>query len=270
MKKTAAILLIAGLVWGLCGGRDRLRVGTFNIEDFPKSDRQAELAFEVIEELGYDALAVQEITDPRRFAREAARRLGGSFSFVYNRRGPRHRLGVLYNTDRLSLLSTRTYRETRVDGRGKPAFEVRLRIRDGEQVLRLITVHLKAGGEGVDIRRRQLRALRPVISRAWRSGERVVLLGDFNATSPADRGEIEALAAASRMTWASRDLECTCFWDRRDGCRGTPLDHVLTWQAPAGIAARGPCETEGCEPRDRCPAFHREVSDHCPITIDLR
>jgi hypothetical protein len=47
------------------------------------------------------------------------------------------------------------------------------------------------------------------------------------------------------------------------------LDHVFTREAPDAIDARGPCEEIGCAPGDRCPAFHREVSDHCPITIDL-
>jgi hypothetical protein len=49
MKKTAVVLLTLGVVWGLCSERDPLRVGTFNIEDFPKSDRQAELAFKTID-----------------------------------------------------------------------------------------------------------------------------------------------------------------------------------------------------------------------------
>lgn len=253
-----------------CGG-EPTRVGTFNIEHYPKSERQVELAFGIIGELGYHALAVQEITDPRGFARQARRRLGGAYRFVFNRVGPEHRLGVLFDTRRLKLLTTRTHRQTQIDGRGKPAFEVRLR--DGGAdgpVLRLIVVHLKAGGDFIDIRRQQLRALRPVIRRAMRSKERVILLGDFNATSPDDRVEIEALARAARMTWASAPLECTSYWDRSDGCLGTPLDHVLTWEPPKGIAARGPCENEGCSRRDRCPVFHREVSDHCPVTVDFR
>lgn len=255
-----------------CSGKP-LRVGSFNIENYPKSERQIELAFEAIGELDYQALAVQEITDPRGFAREAKRRLGRHHRFVFNRRGPEHRLGVLFDTRRLKLLSTRSYQQPQIDGRGKPAFEARLRIdgsEDKADVLRLIVVHLKAGGDFVDLRRQQLRALRKVLKRAKRSGERVVLLGDFNATSPEDRIEIEALAGAAKMTWASEGLECTSYWDRNDGCLGTPLDHVLTWTRPEGIAARGPCEREGCARRDRCPVFHGEVSDHCPLTVDLR
>lgn len=253
-----------------CDG-EPLRVGSFNIEHYPKSERQIELAFETIGALGYHALAVQEITDPRGFRREARSRLGRHYRFVFNRTGPEHRLGVLFDTRRLKLLSTRSYRQPQIDGRGKPAFEVRMRI-DGkeERVLRLIVVHLKSGGDFIDLRRKQLRALRPVLKRARRSGERVILLGDFNATSPDDRLEIEALARAAKMTWASEGLECTSYWDRHDGCLGTPLDHALTWAPPKGIAARGPCEREGCARRDRCPIFHGEVSDHCPVTIDLR
>lgn len=253
----------------VAGCDDPPRVGTFNIENYPKSARQTELVFTVIDELGFDALAVQEITDPRVFAREARRRLGRSYRFVYNRFGPKQRLGVLFNTKRFKLLSTRIYRKIRIDGRGKPAFEARLRPGNDGEVMRLIVVHLKSGSDYVDLRRRQLRALRPIVMRGVRAKERVILLGDFNATSDEDRQEIAALAKATRMTWASREVECTSYWDRQDGCRGTTLDHVLMWEQPEDVTARGACETEGCELRDRCPAFHRDISDHCPLTIDL-
>jgi hypothetical protein len=55
------------------------------------------------------------------------------------------------------------------------------------------------------------------------------------------------------------------YWNRSDGCRGTALDHMFLSSNYRAVAARGPCETIGCDPGDRCPAFHREVSDHCPV-----
>jgi endonuclease/exonuclease/phosphatase family metal-dependent hydrolase len=188
---------------------------------------------------------------------------------VYANRGPKQRVGVLFDSGALELLSTRTHRVTEVYDGAKPAFETRLRPGSGD-VLRLLVVHLKAGGDGVELRRRQLGALRPVVADAMRSGDRVVLLGDFNATSEDDRRQIEALSGALELSWASKGLRCTSYWARDDGCRGSALDHVLLSGAARRAAARGPCETEGCEPGAACPIFHRDVSDHCPVVADLR
>jgi endonuclease/exonuclease/phosphatase family metal-dependent hydrolase len=251
-----------------CGAVPPLVLGTFNIEDYPRSDRQEQGALDLIRDLRLQAVALQEITQPLRLQRAARERLGKRWRFVYPVVGPTHRTGVLFDEDVLRLVSTRVHHETELDGGGKPTFEVRLRPRQGP-IARLLVVHLKAGGDGVERRARQLLALEPVLRQAVASGERVVLLGDFNATSLDDRRGIAALAAATGLHWASEGLACTSYWNRNDGCVGSPLDHILSPAPPRHIAARGPCETEGCARRDRCPVFHREISDHCPVTIEL-
>ena len=86
---------------------------------------------------------------------------------------------------------------------------------------------------------------------------------------PEDRATLRELALRTHLEWASEHLECTSYWNRSDGCRGAALDHVFRRERPRSVDARGPCESIGCSPGDRCPAFHREVSDHCPVTIDL-
>jgi hypothetical protein len=260
----------------LCWPRASTRVATFNIENYPKSPRQEAGAFDTIRELGAAAVGVQEITEPDAFAEAARRRLGERWRFVFAERGPRQRVGVLFDGGAFELLSTNTYRETEVYPGAKPTFEARLGPKGlsalgagpGE-VLRLLVVHLKAQDDGLDRRKAQLKALRPVFERALGSGERVVLLGDFNATSEADRAELGALATATGATWASKDLPCTSYWARPDGCRGSALDHVFTWSAPRRAVARGPCESEGCDPGAHCPIFREEVSDHCPVVVEL-
>jgi len=249
--------------------RGASRVGTFNIENYPKSDRQEAGAFDAIRSLDAVAIGVQEITDTAAFEASARRRLGEPWRFVFADPCPKQRVGVLFDSAALALLSTRTIRETEVYTGAKPAFEARLAPRGGDP-LRLIVVHLKAGGDGISTRRDQLRALRPVVAAAMTTGDRVVLLGDFNTTSDDDRREIKALADATGLEWASKGLACTSYWNRKDGCRGTALDHVLTWRSARRIRARGPCETEGCSPGESCPIFHREVSNHCPVSVDLR
>lgn len=261
-----AICAVTAPIWS--SGCGKARVATFNIENFPKSSTQEEGAFDAIRSLDAVAIGVQEITDPSAFAAAAKRRLGEKWRFIHADRGPDQRVGVLFDSEALALISSRTIRAPEVYKGAKPAFEARFS-RLGWDAIRIIVVHLKAGGDGISTRKEQLRALRPVVEEASQSGDELVLLGDFNATSDDDRGEIAALAEAADMKWASKDLACTSYWDREDGCRGSALDHLLTSGFSTGIRARGPCETEGCSPGKSCPVFHREVSDHCPVTIDL-
>ncbi len=276
-----ALVLAAALPllpW-LCEPTPGLRVATFNIENYPKSPRQEVGAFAAIRGLDVAAVGVQEIVEPAAFAEAARRRLGDDWRFVFAEGGPKQRVGVLFDGGALELLSTHTYRETeKVYPGAKPTFEARLSPKTGGslfgpgagEVLRLLVVHLKAQGEGVDRRRAQLQALRPVFAAAVASGERVVLLGDFNATENADRDELGALAQATGADWASRELACTSYWARPDGCRGSALDHVIASSKPLRVKARGPCETEGCSPGASCPIFREEVSDHCPVVVELR
>lgn len=260
-------VLAALAVLARCSTRE-VRVATFNIENYPRDTRQEHGAFAALRALDAPVVAVQEITDPAAFARAARAHLGESYRFVHDDAGNRQRVGVLYDGARFDLAYVRTHGATQLDPRDKPTLEVRLR-RAGARALRLFVVHLKAGGDCAHIRREQLRQLTPIVARAVDSWDEVIVLGDFNATGDEDRATLARFAAATGLTWASQGLACTSYWNRRDGCRGVPLDHVLTREAPRSIDARGPCEEIGCSPGDRCPAFHREVSDHCPVTVDL-
>lgn len=263
------ILLVSCAIARRCSAPS-LRVATFNIENYPRDARQIEGAFAAIDALDAPIVAVQEITDPRAFELAARERLGDSYEFVANEGGPLQRVGVLYDRERFVLSYARTHEETQLGENGKPALEVRLRRSDRGPALRVFVVHLKAGGAYAHVRREQLRQLAPIVQEAVESWDEIVVLGDFNATGEDDRRALAEFAHATRLTWASRDLECTSYWDRSDGCRGAALDHVFVRRAPRAIDARGPCEEIGCAPRDRCPAFHHEVSDHCPVTVDLR
>ena len=133
--------------------------------------------------------------------------------------------------------------------------------------VRLIVVHLKAGGENADIRAQQHLALAKIIG--YRN-ERTIVLGDFNATADPDRASISALARGTGLVWASEDLACSAFWSRDDGCYRSRLDHILMWQAPASVSAAGGCATHGCAWEASCPNYAHEVSDHCPVVIEIR
>jgi endonuclease/exonuclease/phosphatase family metal-dependent hydrolase len=262
-----AVLLALFIIDRSCS--EDIRIATFNIENYPKSQEQAVGAFALIAGLDLDVLAVQEIMDPVHFASTARGKLGEQWRFVFAKKGPNHRVGVLYDRSRFALLSVREHAETIVYEGGKPALEVRLRPREGGSPIRVITVHLKAGGEHFELRKKQLDALQVVLTKAAQSSDRVVVLGDFNATSDQDRARIRAMSDALDWEWATEGLKCTSFWDRPDGCFGSALDHVITSSDPDEVQAMGPCRTEGCDRKDRCPVFHRQVSDHCPVLVEL-
>ncbi len=244
------------------------RFATFNIEDYPKNAGQSAAAFAEIARLDASVVAVQEITDPETFAHEATMRLGPSWAFAAVDTGPSpHYLGVLYDTRAWTHRATIRHAETMLEGRHKPTLEVRLRAVATDDDVHVFVVHLKAGGDGRDIRARQYPALASILA-GVPAGARAILLGDFNATDDrGDRDDLARLAAGAKLTWATEDLACSAFWDRDDGCFRSRLDHVLTWTRPRRVEALGACATEGCARQDRCPRYLEQVSDHCPVVV---
>lgn len=272
-KKVVTAALAAtslGLVLAVRGtGCDAAKpqLATFNIENYPRSASQEAGAFDAIRAVNSPLVAVQEITDPAGFCGAAKRRLGPSWDCAFTDR-PQQRIGIVYDKEAMELLSTTIHRETEVYDGAKPALEARLRPAGGGEVLRVFALHLKARGDSAAVRARQLRALSPVVAAAVGSGERVAVLGDFNATGREDVENIAAFARQVSLHFASEEVPCTAYWNRNDGCLGVALDQVLT-SFGASVHAEGPCRTEGCEMRPSCPTFHGTVSDHCPVAVDF-
>ena len=252
--------------------RERIRFATFNIEDFPKDERQINGAFAEIRVSRASFVGVQEIGDPALFAREAAARLGPRWQLVsidtrpIGETRPGDQIGVLFDGSRWAYAGMRTHEGTRV-GRFKPTLEVRLR--HGERFIRVVVVHLRSGTDGRSVRAAQFAALRSIVKEVQKSGEPVVVLGDFNATEIGDRDDLAALAKATKLVWATEGLACSAFWRREDGCPRSRLDHVLSWAPPIDVHAEGACATDGCEWQASCPLYARAISDHCPVVVDV-
>ncbi len=243
-----------------------LRVATFNIEDFPQHARQIDGAFRELSATGASIFAVQEIMEPARFVRELHARLGEAWDFVHTDTGS-HDLGVAFDRRAWRLVSTEVHDETCLGGNHKPTLEVQLRA--GDETVRVLVVHFKSGSAGRDVRARQHAALLRIVRAAAASGDRVVVMGDFNATEPADRDDLARLARATGLAWATESLACSAFWSRDDGCPRSRLDHVLTSSPPHEVVAGGACASEGCDWQQSCPLYVDEVSDHCPVVVDF-
>jgi endonuclease/exonuclease/phosphatase family metal-dependent hydrolase len=251
--------------------RDRVRIATFNIEHFPKDARQIEGAFDEIAAAGASIVATQEITSPAVFLAAARRRLAPSWEFVHDHRRVEnhHHVGVLFDRRVWRFVSSEVHDDTVFGPRDLPVFEARLAPVDGGDIVRILVIHLRPLTAGRPVRARQHQVVAKLASAARGSGERVVVLGDFNATEAGDRDDLADLARAARLDWGTRSLPCTAFWRRDDGCPRSRLDHVFTSEPPARVIATGGCATDGCDHQDRCPVFAEQVSDHCPVVVDF-
>lgn len=254
-----------------CRHTDRATIATFNIEHFPRDARQIEGAFDEITATGASIIAAQEITDPTVFLAAARRRLAASWDFVHDHRRieNHHHIGALFDRRAWRLVSSEVHDDTRLGPRDLPVLEVRLAPVDGGDLVRLLIVHLRPMTAGRPVRARQHEVLAKLAGAARDSGERVVVLGDFNATEDGDRDDLAELARAAGLTWATRSLACTAFWRRDDGCPRSRLDHVLTSDPPTRAIVTGGCATHGCDRQERCPLFAEHVSDHCPVVVDF-
>lgn len=246
------------------------RAATFNIEHFPKDQRQVDGAFAEMATLGAGIIAVQEITDTELFAVTARRRLGRDWTFI-SEHAPDgtfdHQIGVLFDGSAYAFVRKRIHDGTRLGDRHKPALDVELRDRETGHRLHVLVIHFKSGGEHHPTRHRQYAALRTTVDKVRRSGHPVIVLGDFNATGNEDRADLMQLAAATRMTWATEHLPCSAFWDRIDSCPTSRLDHVLTTLSPIETRAAGGCAEVGCDTAERCPLYEEHISDHCPVVV---
>ncbi len=267
-----ALVIAAVFVEGRCREEPRARwgVATFNIEHFPKDQRQVDGAFAEMAKLRAGIIAVQEITDTELFAVTARRRIGKDWSFVPEHAPDGtfdHQIGVLFDSRSYAFVRKRLHDGTRLGDRHKPTLDVELRERDTHEVLHVLVIHFKSGGEHHSTRHRQYAALGKTVEEVRRSGHRVIVLGDFNATGNEDRADLARLATATRMTWATEHLPCSAFWDRIDSCPTSRLDHVLTSMSPLETHAAGGCAEVGCDTHDRCPLYEEYVSDHCPVVV---
>ena len=243
-----------------------LRVATFNIENFPKTDRQVVRAFDEIERLDAPIIGVQEITDLDVVRKAMRARLGKSWQAEFIETGSvlDHHLGVVFDKRRVKHVKTRVHDGTRLGSTHKPVLDVELA--HGKERVRVLVLHFKAGAENHPVRTRQHAALRRIIEDVKKSGATVVVLGDFNATGDADREDL----ARAPIHWLTEGLACSSFWQRADGCPRARLDHLLSTARAKEVKAAGGCAADGCDWQDRCPLYAAEVSDHCPVVVELQ
>ena len=265
-------LVMAAALYAVLTGPASVRIASFNIQDYPHSPEQAAGAVDFINDLDVDAVGIQEVTEPKAFDNNVDAYLDDRWQTVHvDQDDAIHRVALLYDNSALEFLEHTTHRDTVVVDGARATLEVRLKTRSGDarRLLRIFVVHLAAHPDGTEQRRQQLHALRPIIGDAVDSDDEVAIVGDFNAIGVADHHEIEEFAGDTGLDWTSQHLRCTAYWERDDICRGTPLDHILSTEFADSVQAAGACQTVGCAPREECPRYVDQISDHCPVVAEF-
>lgn len=277
-----ALLVLAVIFIRCCAGcgPDPLRVGTYNIRRFGVEPTDVDRLTKIIEGAKVDVLAIQEIQSETK-ARDLARRL--SMELALSRCGGRSEMfvGFLYDARRVRLVETREYPELDPGGGGscggdRPGLVASFDAADRR--FELLVFHLAAGGERARVAQRK---------EQWRRAYRIAklskvpiaILGDANSTGYLDDGEgertfIDGEAKKNEMEVESAPLGCSeYFQPEPPALRPSLLDHVVASPAlvrPRSIRVHGYCAELACRPTDSPPPEYETVSDHCPVTFDLR
>jgi endonuclease/exonuclease/phosphatase family metal-dependent hydrolase len=293
-RRVAGLGLAVALGGGwLCTGNGQgLRVATYNIRRF--GVEATDLPRRAARRGGGDAaiVGVQEIqSEPRleellalisvkgRHYRQVLSRCGGSSEM---------QVGFVYDEARVKLRGTVELPELKPPGEGactkgdRPGLVGLFEARGAR--FALLNVHLKAGGaeENAKKRREQWQRVVQIVEQLRSSGEtRIMVLGDVNSTGYLDgrhdeRAFVDETARQAGLDLVTRGLGCSEYYEPAKGeAEPSLLDHTLGSPGlviPGSVRVHGHCAELRCARTrmDEMPPDYALVSDHCPVTVDLR
>lgn len=288
--------------------KGNLRVVAWNVRNFPYDDRPQypDLGYsrrtnvcdlkKVLAGLGADVLGLEEIRTPQRFERvlrsvEGKRQYRAVFTAGGGRWG--QHVGIAWDNDKLHLAAKPVeIGEVALDDSLRPALAVYLRsTRDGGADFTVVQVHLRAGPRGFGTRLVQYKRLSAWV-RGWVEkigDDDVVVQGDFNTTGPVGGTVGEEMAAVDRILGGAglRQLinarGCSEYWEGPGKPDGVQVPSLLDRVYVRGFDEIDPsveleswlqCARDGCRPLISRPGQEDgtfwDVSDHCPLTFELR
>jgi endonuclease/exonuclease/phosphatase family metal-dependent hydrolase len=284
------------------------RIASWNVRNFPLDERPQDdglgysrrtniCDFEIaLGGLDADLLGLQEVNDIRRFQPILRRACGERPMDVrYSSGGGRfgQHLAIAWDNSVLELVGNPIEITELVFEPGmRPAFAGYFRgLRVGGVDFTLVVVHLESGPQNFADRRRQNRALAAWIE-DWTAevgDPDVIVLGDFNTVGSPRGGldgelqSVDAILGRVGLERLDNGLGCTSYWEgagERDGVQvPSLLDHVFvggfgpqaqaTSLEPWLHCARWQC-SELISRRGEEDGTYWDVSDHCPLTFEIR
>lgn len=163
---------------------ETLEIATWNIENYPQSNRSSAYVEQIVEAFDLDVIAVQEITSEPLF-QSLVNDLDGWNGFVTRVNGGNQMVGYLYKTSEITvvgqaqnLFSDDTDEYNNAFTSYRRPYLLQIRHSSGFEAY-LINVHLKCCGGSEDRRRNASVLLKTYIDDNL-ADENVIVLGDFN------------------------------------------------------------------------------------------
>lgn len=279
-----------------------IRVATYNIRNFDYDNRSntptnKEALKDLLKRINFDILSVQEIREKSIFQEFVSNNFPKSFSTHLSRCGGSfdQHLGFIVNRSVFDVIEfsedERTVREkswsnTLCSNGSRPVSVLKVLHLEKRERIAFVAVHLKAGGNRRSIAKRfyQIKEVMDLKRELTREGfKKVIVLGDFNTTEYLNRdnklrNRFERELKSARLTNLTEDLDCSSYWwGNRDDNQFYPskLDHIIASEGTKLVATPqtyGHCRRLSCQithEGDMRVSFD-EISDHCPISVDLR
>lgn len=173
----------------LLGSTNTFEFGTWNIENFPKSDRAVDIASDVVKETQVDLMAFEEVANEVAFQQLLDELPGFSAVLSPHQYGPNdyQKLAFIYREADVELVDWELLFVKQSYNFPRPPLQAHFRIKTGSragQDIYMIAVHLKATTEGDSQQRREEanKALEAYVADLTQRvpGAKVTLLGDFN------------------------------------------------------------------------------------------
>ncbi len=248
-----------------------LSVMTWNIETYPMTSSSASMVEQLILQMLPDVLAIQEIDQYRAFNELANTLEDYEGMQVFD---PRNflRVGLLYNTKRVTLLESETLFEDNGYAFPRPPLRVRVQPIGSDFDLDIIVLHLKARSDEESFlrRRRAIEVLDEWMRDRVATEPDIALVGDLNdrLEDPPDRNAFTPLLdAADRY----RFLTAPLVEERQYSYIPFPglIDHIMvTSDALEEYGVEG---TTQVIPLDlTVPGYLDHVSDHRPVQSVFR
>jgi endonuclease/exonuclease/phosphatase family metal-dependent hydrolase len=282
-----------------------LRVAHWNVRNFPLSERpprpgQGYATRTNICDLetalaGLDAhiLGLTEIRDTKRLPRVLRRAAGRRYDVVTSNRGGRGglRLAIAWDADRLAQASVAgDIDSVAIRPTLRPGFWVRLKDpASPDREILVVQLHLKAGPKGVEDRRLQVRALVEWLDTAVAADPPfgLVVQGDFNVVGGSGLSaedewrRVDAVLSRVGLARLPSAQPCSMYWEGPGEPDDRYLPSLLDVTYIRGFDGLQSSEAESwlhcrrlnCDPLISAPgredATFYDVSDHCPVTVDL-
>ncbi|MCJ7821360.1 MAG: endonuclease/exonuclease/phosphatase family protein [Bacteroidales bacterium] len=254
------------------GTPQSLDIISFNVEGFPKDGYNSIAAVAaLIKTIDPDIVALQEVTTEGDFDRLVKLMPGWSGAF-YPIDNDLWNLAYIFKNDEIEVYtqSTRLLFDDDSYAFPRPPFEVKVKYKPSSTDLFLINLHLKCCG-GSDNENRRLSAsvqLKEYLD-ASRSGDAVVILGDFNdeigSTADSENPFLNFINDPSDYSFADMAIAkgSALWWSYPS--YPSHIDHILVTNELSGsidttvVIKASPCY----------PQYNTVISDHRPVGIKI-